>query len=84
MTTIAFPLNLQMKRPAVCNLHAVLQSLGYLIAEPEKSTSRFGATTRRALLDFQSKHGQTPSGAVDEATAASLNQARASPSRTDN
>ena len=78
MTTITFPLKLQMKGPKVADLHAALQSLGYVIADAEKSTRRFGATTRQALLDFQSKHGLAPSGEVDELAAAHLNQALAS------
>ncbi|MEI6268261.1 MAG: neuraminidase-like domain-containing protein [Methylococcaceae bacterium] len=78
MNKITFPLKLQMKGSKVGDLHAALQSLGYLLADAEKSAKRFGATTRQALLDFQSKHGLTPSGEVDEPTAASLNQALAS------
>lgn len=78
MNKITFPLKLQMKGPKVADLHVALQTLGYVIADAEKSTSRFGATTRQALLDFQSKHGLAPSGEVDEPTAARLNLALAS------
>jgi peptidoglycan hydrolase-like protein with peptidoglycan-binding domain len=83
MNKITFPLKLQIKGPKVGDLHAGLQSLGYVIADAEKSISRFGASTRQALLDFQSKHGLAASGEVDEMTAASLNQALASPSALD-
>ena len=83
MNKITFSLKLQMKGPKVGDLHAGLQSLGYVIADAEKSISRFGASTRQALLDFQSKHGLAASGEVDEMTAASLNQALASPSALD-
>ncbi len=78
MNKITFPLKLQMKGTKVGDLHAALQSLGYLFADAEKSAKRFGATTRQALLDFQSKHGLALSGEVDEPSAASLNQALAS------
>lgn len=83
MTSITFPLKLQMKGPTVGDLHVGLQALGYLISDAEKSDSRFGATTRQALLEFQSKHGLELSGEVDEMTAAKLNQALTSPSTLD-
>lgn len=74
MPQIVFSLKLQMKRAAVSDLHEVLISLGYQIAEAEKSDKRFGASTRHAVLDFQQKHGLKPSGEVDELTVALLSQ----------
>ena len=78
MNKISFPLKLQMKGTKVGDLHTALQLLGYEIADAEKSAKRFGATTRLALLDFQSKYDLTPSSEVDEPTAVRLNQALAS------
>jgi hypothetical protein len=78
MNKISFPLKLQMKGTKVGDLHTALQLLGYVIADAEKSAKRFGATTRQALLDFESKYDLTPSGEVDEPTAVGLNQALAS------
>ena len=74
MPQIVFPLKLQMKRATVSDLHEVLISLGYQIGDAEKSNKRFGAWTRRAIFDFQQKHGLKPSGEVDKVTAALLSQ----------
>ena len=79
MPKIEFPLKLQMKRATVRHLHEVLTKLGYQITKAEKSGERFGASTRRAVLDFQQKHGLKPNGEVDQKTAALLSKATAAP-----
>ena len=79
MPKIEFPLKLQMKRATVRHLHEVLTKLGYQITKAEKSGERFGASTRRAVLDFQQKHGLKPNGEVDQKTAALLSKGTAAP-----
>src|SRR6186713_3049418 len=77
MTTITFPLKLQMKRPEVAHLHEALAFLGFTIADAEKTAQRFGASTRTAVMMFQSAESLQASGEVDEITARALNEALA-------
>ncbi len=73
MEKIQYPLKSRMKRAAVGGLHQALTRAGYKIAASEKANQRFGATTRRAVVDFQTKHGLKATGEVGRQTAVLLN-----------
>lgn len=73
MKPIIFPLKLQMKRPEVGDLQQALILLGSQIAEAELANQRYGASTRAAVLAFQTAHQLPATGVVDEATASVLN-----------
>ena len=55
MNRITFPLKLQMKRPEVAHLQAGLAFLGFSIAKSDKTNQRFGASTRKAVMQFQTE-----------------------------
>lgn len=76
MKRIEFPLEPQMQGPSVADLQAALTLLGFTIAGEEETAQHYGASTRRAVSQFQQAHqlhSQQP-GAVDEATASVLNR----------
>jgi len=73
MKPITFPLKLQVKRPEVGDLQQALILLGSQIAEAEIANQRFGASTRAAVLAFQTAHQLAATGVVDEATASVMN-----------
>ncbi|RPI94811.1 MAG: hypothetical protein EHM40_05340 [Chloroflexi bacterium] len=69
MNKITFPLKSQNKGTAVDQLHEVLAALEYPITASEKSQQRFGASTRKAVIEFQQKYGLEATGVVDKVTA---------------
>lgn len=75
MPKIVAPLKLQMKRPAVADLHRALAARGFPVGAAEAAAGRFGATTRQAVAAYQARHGLQVSGAVDAPTARHLNRA---------
>lgn len=52
----------------VSDLHADLLDLSYEIAHEELVTAHFGASTRKAVLDFQRQRELEPTGIADEIT----------------
>lgn len=72
MARLTRPLRLGMKSPDVETLHARLAALGLSVDQYERSATRFGASTRRAVLAYQAERGLAPTGEVDAATAALL------------
>ena len=77
MQRITFPLKLQMKGRVVSDLHQALALFELTIADAEKTAQRFGASTRTAVMTFQSASNLPASGEVDEATAKAINEALA-------
>ncbi len=73
MNKIIFPIKLQMQRPSVADLHEALALLGFTINDSEKTEHRFGASTRAAVIEFQTAHQLEGTGLVDEVTAATFN-----------
>jgi hypothetical protein len=75
MKRIVFPLKPQMKGTGVADLLAALALLGFKIADAETTAQRYGASTRKAVRQFQAEHRLQPqqAGVVDEATAGALN-----------
>ena len=74
MKPVTVPLRLQMKRVEVGDLHQALAILGRAIAAAEKDTQRFGASTRAAVMQFQTAHKLPATGEVDKATAKVINK----------
>jgi hypothetical protein len=56
-------------------LHAELGQLGVEIPPDEQEDGRYGPGTEEAVLHFQEEHGLDPSGVVNDATAAAINEA---------
>src|SRR5688500_1152418 len=56
----------------VRRVHARLLDGGVRLARDELVEGYFGATTRRAVIAFQERHGLPLTGAVDDATAEAL------------
>lgn len=73
MTGISFPLKQRTKRAEVAHLHEALALLGFTVADSEKATHRFGASTQAAVRTFQTANRLRITGEVDKATAAALN-----------
>jgi hypothetical protein len=70
---ITFPLGPRMERPEVADLHGALALLGLTVRAAEQADQRFGASTRAAVVRFQSEQGLPVTGAVDEGTAGLIN-----------
>ncbi|MGH7845743.1 MAG: neuraminidase-like domain-containing protein [Candidatus Binatia bacterium] len=68
-------LSFQMKGEDVKLLQDELKQLGYVIAPQEIRDGRFGASTRKAVLDFQKKRGMNGSGVVDQQAAREISAA---------
>src|SRR6266487_1549398 len=58
----------------VVRLHEALRRLGFAVPTEEAKRKFFGPATREAVTDCQKQHGFEVTGAVDEATAAVLEQ----------
>jgi 5-hydroxyisourate hydrolase-like protein (transthyretin family) len=71
---IIFPLNMNMKRDAVADLHAALAFLKLEVAKEEIHDKRYGEETATAVRRFQANNGVRETGKVDEETAHVLNQ----------
>lgn len=52
----------------IAHFHDQLRKLGYQIDTAELEMQLFGATTRRRVIEFQSKSGLPPTGIVDRRT----------------
>lgn len=74
MKKIKFPLNMNMKRDTVADLHAALTFLNLEVAEEEIHDKRYGEKTATAVRRFQAKNGLRETSRVDEETAHVLNQ----------
>ena len=70
---IIFPLKQSMQGPDVGNLQAALALLELPVADEERSSQRFGESTRQAVGKFQSERQLDVTGVVDEATASAMN-----------
>ena len=55
----------------ICTRHSTF--LGFVIKDTEKTQHRFGASTRAAVIEFQTAHQLEATGLVDEVTAATFN-----------
>ena len=75
MNQVISPLRPQMKKAAVADLHEALTRLGFSIDAGERSSRRFGSSTRAAVSVFQRKGGQSATGIVDDSTATAINGA---------
>ena len=73
MNKVTFPLKPQMKRPEVAHLHAALAFLGFTIAKSDKTNKRYGASTRKAVIQFQAKQKLRATGEINEVTANAIN-----------
>lgn len=73
MKKVNAPIIPRIIRTSVADLHAALVFLGYSIDEREQSQLRFGASTRAAVISFQTAQGLRANGRVDEVTAAEFN-----------
>ena len=73
MKQIIFPLKSPMQGTDVGNLQAALTLFGLTIADAEKTAQRYGASTKKAVSQFQTEHQLPVTGAVDEATASVMN-----------
>lgn len=73
MNKITPTLKLQMVRPEVADLHAALRLLDLSMSDAEATNQRYGASTRAAVLAFQTAHHLPATGEVDGATAGVLN-----------
>lgn len=73
MKPIISPLKPQMHGPDVAGLHEALTLLGFPIADAEKTSQRYGASTRQAVNKFQTDRQLAATGVVDEATSDAIN-----------
>ena len=62
-----------MQGPDVGNLQAALALFELPVADQERSSQRFGESTRQAVGRFQSERQLDATGVVDEATASAMN-----------
>ena len=74
MNKIIFPLNMNMKRDAVADLHVALAFLKLEVAEEEIKQKRYGKETVAAVHRFQAENEVRETGKVDKETAHVLNQ----------
>ncbi|MDY6903371.1 MAG: neuraminidase-like domain-containing protein [Thermodesulfobacteriota bacterium] len=70
---VRYPIRLHMQKAKVRDLQRALSWLGYTIDKKEAAIPRYGKTTRKAVLAFQSKHGLPVSGNVGFKTAKQMN-----------
>ncbi|WP_460821622.1 Tc toxin subunit A-related protein [Nocardioides ungokensis] len=73
LETIPRQLRLNMANKHVPTLQRALAFLGHAPAEGELKASRFGASTRQAVIAFQAASGLPQTGAADAATVRALN-----------
>ena len=73
MKRIIFPLRLRMQGPDVGNLQAALALFELPVADQERSSQRFGRSTRQSVSRFQSDRQLSVTGVIDEATASAMN-----------
>ena len=66
------PISLGARGDAVEQLHEVLRQNGAKLPASEVRHGKFGAATRKAVEEFQRRHGLQVSGIVDERTALAL------------
>ena len=69
---VLHPIRLLDRGPRVRDLHEALTNYGQDIDNRERTESRFGLSTRDALIAFQSANQLPPTGIVDAATAETL------------
>ncbi|QDP95438.1 hypothetical protein FOE78_05525 [Microlunatus elymi] len=73
LTPVVRNLRLNATNKHVASVQQALAYLGQPIDVQEFKTSKFGASTRRAVIAFQRTHGLTPTGHVDGQTRKLLN-----------
>ena len=72
--TVSFPLRLLNKGERVATLHRALRFLKLAVLKQERTTQRFGRSTRKTILKFQQENRLEATGIVDEDTSKKLNE----------